>query len=96
MLSCCLAHLENARGGRHATSDQPSNSWVRTIDGWEHREMLWLERCAVENPALHPLLVATFQLSASLFVLTAFPGAARPKNSYFLSQAAVVASVGSN
>ncbi len=76
-LSSVIASLDNAQGQRQVLSQSPGLSWVRTTDGWEDHELLWSEYGPTENPALHPLLVATFQLSASLFVLVAFPSAPR-------------------
>jgi len=67
-LSCCIAHLEQAQGQLAAESN-----WVRTADGWEPSGVLRVESRPSETTALHPLLVASFQLGASLFVLLAFP-----------------------
>lgn len=73
ILSTCLAHLEIAQGQRSTSLGHPGTSWVRTSDGWERSDLLWLESRPFVRPALHPLLVAGFQLSASLFALIAFP-----------------------
>lgn len=76
MLSYCLAHFESARGQRHMVGGPAEASWVRTSDGWAHGESLWPAQRPSVRPTLHPLLVAGFQLSASLFVLVAFPSSA--------------------
>ncbi|MCH2113529.1 MAG: hypothetical protein MK171_01270 [Pirellulales bacterium] len=73
ILGICLAHLEVAQGQRSTLLGHSRTSWVRTSDGWEPSDFLWLESRPFVRPALHPLLVAGFQLSASLFALIAFP-----------------------
>ena len=45
--------------------------WRRTRDGWEQAN--WLhDRGAVHHPTIHPAVVATWQLLASILVLAAF------------------------
>jgi hypothetical protein len=66
--------------GERASGDLRSGAdWVRTADGWERRTALTVES---ESPsrfaAVHPGLVAAFQLTASLLVLVAIPGRAVP------------------
>ncbi|MCG8451385.1 MAG: hypothetical protein MI725_17605 [Pirellulales bacterium] len=79
MLSCCFAHLEKAQGQRQIAAGDARTMWVRTVDGWENSELLWLESSRFVAPSLHPTLVAGFQLSASLFVLIAFPSCAKSR-----------------
>ena len=49
------------------------SNWVRTADGWEPSGVLRVESRPATKDPLHPLLVASFQLGASLFALLAFP-----------------------
>ncbi len=76
-LSGLLSHLESAQAERHANAAwvriPPKSAWVRTIDGWEPSTVLTSQSLIEGSPALHPLLVAGFQLGASVFVLLAFP-----------------------
>lgn len=65
-ISCFLVKLQHAQG--------QLPDWVRTADGWEPSGVLLVESRPLETPELHPLLVASFQLGASVFVLLAFPG----------------------
>ena len=67
-ISCCIAHFERAQGQQSTTS-----TWVRTVDGWEPSGVLDVEPRPSEAINLHPALVASFQLGASLFALLAFP-----------------------
>ena len=67
-ISCFLAHLENAQGQLPVAT-----AWVRTADGWEPSGVLRVERRPTEVSPVHPLLVAGFELGASLFALIAFP-----------------------
>jgi hypothetical protein len=67
-ISGLLSHLESAHAERHATP-----AWVRTVDGWEPSSVLTAQSISHDLPTLHPLLVAGFQLGASVFVLLAFP-----------------------
>ncbi|MDZ4659118.1 MAG: hypothetical protein SH868_16215 [Bythopirellula sp.] len=67
-LSGLLSHLESAQAERHTNA-----AWVRTVDGWEPSTVLTSNSLSEGSPALHPLLVAGFQLGASVFVLLAFP-----------------------
>jgi len=69
-ISSCIAHVEPARGERPAASD-----WVRTTDGWEPSIVLALRQQTAGAPGLHPVLVASFQLIASLLFLLAYPPA---------------------
>jgi len=70
VLSCGLSHIEQAQGERRVPTH-----WVRTADGWEPSGVLQFQHRSSAAPLPHPLLVACFQLGASLFVLLAFPGA---------------------
>jgi hypothetical protein len=59
--------------GEHSASDAAhAADWVRTADGWESRAVLEHYE-APSPPAIHPVVIAAFQLLASLFFLTAFP-----------------------
>jgi len=53
--------------------------WVRTSDGWESSAVLRMEPFEPAEPAVHPGLIATFQLGVSLFALLAFPSQVRRK-----------------
>lgn len=46
--------------------------WVRTVDGWESRQVLVRGTPPVSRQ-VHPGLVAVFQLGASALALAAFP-----------------------
>jgi hypothetical protein len=65
------------------TAAEPAPSavpWRRTRDGWE--EAIWLsEDGAPIHPTLHPAVVATWQLFASMLVLAVFSRGARCPNS---------------
>jgi hypothetical protein len=65
-----ISHFESAQAERQPVV-QPT-AWVRTIDGWEPSSVLTAETASIP-PSLHPFLVASFQLGASLFALLAFP-----------------------
>ena len=67
-ISTVLSHMEHA----HSQMPTASPAWVRTIDGWEPSSVLTSDSLS-STPVLHPLLVASFQLGASIFVLIAFP-----------------------
>lgn len=70
-ISGVLSHWENAEAVR---DPHPATSaWVRTVDGWEPSTVLTASPFAHSAPALHPALVASFQLAASVFFLLAFP-----------------------
>ncbi len=58
--------------GRRATPPA-ALSWVRTRDGWERGEYLWLRPGWLGSPTLDPRLVGLLQLLVSLFALLAFP-----------------------
>ena len=58
---------------------QEASSWVRTADGWQRRTAI-AEPREVAKP-IHPGLVASFQLGASLLALAAFPARTRPADS---------------
>ena len=73
VLSGYLSHLESAQAERHAHRDSHGAAWVRTVDGWEPSSVLTADSLSEGSPTLHPLLVAGFQLGASVFVLLAFP-----------------------
>jgi hypothetical protein len=60
-------------GSEHPASNAAYGAeWVRTADGWESRDVLEPYQTP-SPPAVHPLVIAAFQLLASLFFLTAFP-----------------------
>jgi hypothetical protein len=59
-------------GERSASDAAYAGDWVRTADGWEPRDVLESYE-APSPPAVHPVVIAAFQLLASLFVLAAFP-----------------------
>lgn len=70
-----------SQGERAAGVSGSGEQWVRTSAGWEPRRYLEARGPAVPS-ALHPAVVAAFQLGASLFFLTAFPtgvAALRPR-----------------
>lgn len=70
VIAAAINHFESAQAQR-----QPQVSpiaWVRTADGWESSAVL-SATSASTPPALHPVLVATFQVGVSLFALLAFP-----------------------
>jgi len=46
--------------------------WRRTTSGWEHIP-LWRPPDHRDDPTIHPLLVASLQLSLSLLALEALP-----------------------
>lgn len=76
LLSGLLSHIQQAQGQRDFASVRSTGpTWVRTVDGWEPSIALKSDPDAATPPTLHPLLVASFQLSASLFALLAFPAA---------------------
>lgn len=76
LLSGLLSHLQQAQGERElASASAASPKWIRTVDGWEPSRVLLPESDPALPPVLHPLLVASFQLTASLFALLAFPAA---------------------
>jgi hypothetical protein len=66
-LSMLISGSEQAGGVSPGAKD-----WVRTADGWESRHVVQA-RPRMAAPALHPGLVAAFQLGASVFCLLAFP-----------------------
>jgi hypothetical protein len=57
----------------HSQISTVSPAWVRTVDGWEPSSVLRTMPAVEYSPAVHPALVASFQLGASVFVLLAFP-----------------------
>jgi len=59
-------------GERAAGDTAYAADWVRTADGWESRVVLEPYE-APSPPAIHPAVIAAFQLLASLFFLAAFP-----------------------
>jgi hypothetical protein len=59
--------------GEHSAGDTAyAGDWVRTADGWETRDVIEPYE-APAPPAVHPVVIAGFQLLASLFFLAAFP-----------------------
>ena len=76
LLSGLLDHVQQAQGQREfASARSTGTDWIRTVDGWEPSIVLELDPGSATLPVLHPLLVASFQLIASLFALLAFPAA---------------------
>ena len=63
-------------GERTAGLTAYATDWVRTADGWESRRVVEPYR-PLAPPAVHPGVIAGFQLLASLLVLAAFPASAR-------------------
>ena len=59
-------------GERAAGLATEAKNWVRTADGWESRQVLAAYEPSTP-PAVHPVVIAAFQLGASLFFLAAFP-----------------------
>ena len=70
LLSALISRAERVSGAQASQND-----WIRTTTGWERRAGLTAERSQPQL-GVHPALLATFQLGASLFVLLAFPGRA--------------------
>lgn len=66
-ISGWISHGERAAGLGGVAKD-----WIRTADGWESRRALTAEETSAA-PAVHPAVIAAFQLGASLFFLAAFP-----------------------
>jgi hypothetical protein len=64
-----LNRLEHA----HSQISTVTPAWVRTVDGWEQSSALTTMPAVEHSPAVHPGLVAGFQLGVSLFALLAFP-----------------------
>ena len=74
LLSGLLSHWHQAQGQREvAAARSDGTTWIRTIDGWEQSIVLEAPAEPPAIPALHPLLVAGFFVSASLLALLAFP-----------------------
>lgn len=74
LLSGLLSHWHQAQGQREgAAARADGTTWIRTVDGWEPSIVLQSQPEPATTPALHPLLVAGFFLSASLLALLAFP-----------------------
>jgi hypothetical protein len=69
-IAAVISHFESAHAERQ-TPVQPI-AWVRTVDGWEKSAVLTAESASTQ-PSLHPFLVASFEVGASLFALFAFP-----------------------
>jgi hypothetical protein len=65
-----------ARAERAAGESGPLTDWIHTADGWESRSVLAARQAPL--PAIHPGLIAAFELMASLLALAAFPGRATP------------------
>lgn len=76
LLSSLISHAPQAQGQREVfATDSHGTTWVRTVDGWEPSAALHTQPDSATPPALHPLLVAGFFVSASLLALMAFPDA---------------------
>ena len=74
VISYCLSCWKHSSGERIAIAAYAeTTSWVRTSSGWERNSVLNLDQRPFFAPALHPSLVACFQLGISLFALLAFP-----------------------
>jgi hypothetical protein len=68
----CSAASWISSGERTAGHAAHATDWVRTVDGWEPRRVI--EPFELSAPsAVHPAVIAGFQLLASLFFLAAFP-----------------------
>ena len=88
-------------GERAAGDTAYAADWVRTIDGWESRAVLE-PYDPPTPPAVHPAVIAAFQLLASLFFLAAFPArvsivsrrAAEPAHRTHLRSSARLAAAG--
>jgi hypothetical protein len=75
LLSGLLSQWQLAQGQKEVVAGRSDGTtWVRTVDGWERSSVLQPQPEPATPPALHPLLVAGFFLSASLLALLAFPG----------------------
>lgn len=70
-LSSWIARAQQAAGQTHSPTD-----WIHTADGWESRSVLAARPAPL--PAIHPGLIAAFELMASLLALATFPGQAKP------------------
>jgi hypothetical protein len=69
-----MSDRQQAQGQREVfATDSHGATWIRTVDGWEPSHVLEPPTDPATPPALHPLIVAGFQLSASLLALLAFP-----------------------
>ena len=76
LLSWLLSQWQQAQGQREVAAVRADGTtWVRTVDGWEPSIVLESQPEPATPPTLHPLLVASFQLTASLLALLAFPEA---------------------
>lgn len=78
LLSAWIARIERSGGIPHTPRAAKNGAeWVRTTVGWERRAALFA--AASPRPTgIHPALIATLELSASLLVLLAFPSQAGP------------------
>ena len=78
VLSYVLNSFHGVAGRRELTprsyAERAETTWVRTADGWEPSGAVEPPRQAEPEPALHPLLVAGFMLTASLIALVALAG----------------------
>lgn len=57
---------------RTSLEEPASAAWRRTNDGWQ-RPSDWTTPPEIRHPNLHPLVVGTLELLASLAALVAFP-----------------------
>ena len=78
----CTTYADNTRGSLAANDVQMANQaqaaggafeagWRYTKDGWQKRT-LWEDPGPIRKPALHPAVVAAFQLLLCLAVLIGF------------------------
>ena len=64
--------------GEQAVGVSPyPTDWIRTADGWESRSVVQPQHRMAPPPPLHPVVIAGFQLLASLLFLAAFPASVR-------------------
>ncbi|HEY1603771.1 MAG TPA: hypothetical protein VGG64_29480 [Pirellulales bacterium] len=59
-------------GGSAPRPEMTGYAWRRTVSGWEHVPQ-WNSPGPSEEPILHPLLVTSLLLAASLLALSAAP-----------------------
>ncbi|MAT72987.1 MAG: hypothetical protein CMJ58_26185 [Planctomycetaceae bacterium] len=73
-LATAVTSAQMTRGRRGAAGPAATTApadWVRTVDGWERRDMLVVGQRSAP-PRLHPGLVAGFLAAASVLALAAF------------------------
>ena len=70
---CAAHHVACVWPAAAVDPQQHENMWVRTVDGWE-RPSSW-RITSPEPMALHPLVVASFELFTGLLALVGLSGA---------------------